>query len=66
MVDDFIKRKHGELTVRYDLPELEPILKETYGIILYQEQVMQITRYLGLFHGRSRHFAPGHGKKSRP
>ncbi len=42
MVDDFIKRKHGELTVTYDLPELEPILKETYGIILYQEQVMQI------------------------
>ncbi len=42
MVDDFIKRKHGELTVRYDLPELEPILQETYGIILYQEQVMQI------------------------
>jgi DNA polymerase III subunit alpha len=42
MVDDFIKRKHGELIVTYDLPELEPILKETYGIILYQEQVMQI------------------------
>jgi DNA polymerase-3 subunit alpha len=42
MVDDFIKRKHGELTVQYDLPELEPILNETYGIILYQEQVMQI------------------------
>ena len=42
MVDDFIKRKHGELSVTYDLEELEPILKETYGIILYQEQVMQI------------------------
>jgi DNA polymerase-3 subunit alpha len=42
MVDDFIKRKHGELIVTYDLPELESILKETYGIILYQEQVMQI------------------------
>ena len=42
MVDDFIKRKHGEMTVQYDLPELEPILQETYGIILYQEQVMQI------------------------
>ena len=42
MVDDFIKRKHGELTVNNDLPELEPILNETYGIILYQEQVMQI------------------------
>ncbi|MBM4289766.1 MAG: DNA polymerase III subunit alpha, partial [Deltaproteobacteria bacterium] len=42
MVDDFIRRKHGELNVTYDLPELEPILQETYGIILYQEQVMQI------------------------
>jgi len=42
MVDDFIRRKHGELAVEYLLPEVEPILKETYGIILYQEQVMQI------------------------
>ncbi|OPX19531.1 MAG: DNA polymerase III subunit alpha [Desulfobacca sp. 4484_104] len=42
MVDDFIRRKHGELPAVYLLPELEPILKETYGIILYQEQVMQI------------------------
>ncbi|MFP3869125.1 MAG: DNA polymerase III subunit alpha [Desulfobacteraceae bacterium] len=42
MVDDFIRRKHGERPVSYLLPELEPILKETYGIILYQEQVMQI------------------------
>ncbi len=42
MVDDFIRRKHGELSVEYLLPELEPILRETYGIIVYQEQVMQI------------------------
>ncbi len=42
MVDDFIKRKHKKVEVKYDLPELEPILKETYGVILYQEQVMQI------------------------
>lgn len=42
MVDDFIRRKHGEAPVEYLLPELEPILRETYGIILYQEQVMQI------------------------
>jgi DNA polymerase-3 subunit alpha len=42
MVSDFIKRKHGELAVTYLLPELEPVLQETYGIILYQEQVMQI------------------------
>ncbi|MBF0521589.1 MAG: DNA polymerase III subunit alpha [Candidatus Omnitrophica bacterium] len=42
MLDDFIKRKRGEVQVKYDHPKLEPILKETYGIIVYQEQVMKI------------------------
>jgi DNA polymerase-3 subunit alpha len=42
MVDDFVKRKHGEIPVEYILPEMEPILKETYGVIVYQEQVMQL------------------------
>ncbi len=42
MLDDFIKRKKGEVTFEYDHPKLEPILKETYGIIVYQEQVMKI------------------------
>lgn len=42
MVDDYVERKHGREPVEYLLPELEPILKETYGVILYQEQVMQI------------------------
>lgn len=46
MVDDFIERKHGRKKVTYDLPELEPILKDTYGVIVYQEQVMQIARSL--------------------
>ncbi len=46
MVDEFIQRKHGKLPVTYQVPELEPILKETYGVILYQEQVMQISRAL--------------------
>ncbi|MDD2856273.1 MAG: DNA polymerase III subunit alpha, partial [Desulfuromonadaceae bacterium] len=46
MVDDFIERKHGRQQVVYDLPELEPILKDTYGVIVYQEQVMQISRTL--------------------
>ena len=46
MVDDFIKRKHGQVEIEYFHPSLEPILKETYGIILYQEQVMQIARVL--------------------
>jgi len=42
MVDDFVKRKHGRDAVAYLVPELEPILKETYGVIVYQEQVMKI------------------------
>jgi len=46
MVDDFIDRKHGRQKVVYDLPQLEPILKDTYGVIVYQEQVMQIARSL--------------------
>jgi DNA polymerase-3 subunit alpha len=42
MVDDFIDRKHGRTPIEYPLPELEPILRETYGVIVYQEQVMSI------------------------
>ncbi len=42
MLDDFIKRKRGEVSFEYDHPKLEPILKETHGIIVYQEQVMKI------------------------
>ncbi len=49
MVDDFIRRKHGQTKVVYELPELEPILKETYGVILYQEQVMQIASTIAGF-----------------
>lgn len=46
MVDGFINRKHGRAQVQYDHPFLEPILSPTYGIILYQEQVMQIAQVL--------------------
>lgn len=46
MVDDFINRKHGRQKVEYPHPALEPILKPTYGVILYQEQVMQIAQVL--------------------
>ncbi|TNF92541.1 MAG: DNA polymerase III subunit alpha [Gammaproteobacteria bacterium] len=46
MVDDFINRKHGRAIVEYPHPALEPILKPTYGVILYQEQVMQIAQVL--------------------
>jgi DNA polymerase-3 subunit alpha len=49
MVEDFVDRKHGRKEVKYDHPLLEPILKETYGIILYQEQVMKIAQVLGGF-----------------
>ncbi len=46
MVDDFIDRKHGRAEVAYPHPDLEPVLKPTYGVILYQEQVMQIAQVL--------------------
>jgi DNA polymerase-3 subunit alpha len=46
MVDDFINRKHGRTRVTYSHPALEPILKDTYGVIVYQEQVMQISSAL--------------------
>lgn len=47
MVPDFIARKQGRQTISYEMDELEQILKETYGIILYQEQVMQIAGTIG-------------------
>jgi DNA polymerase III subunit alpha len=46
MVEDYIKRKHGEVPVEYPHPQLEGVLKETLGIIIYQEQVMQIASRL--------------------
>jgi DNA polymerase III subunit alpha len=49
MLEDCIARKHGKVRIQYLLPELEPILKETYGIIVYQEQVMQIASKIGGF-----------------
>ncbi|MDR2075437.1 MAG: DNA polymerase III subunit alpha [Desulfovibrio sp.] len=44
MVTEFIQRKHGRLKISYPLEDLEPCLKDTYGIIVYQEQVMQIAQ----------------------
>jgi DNA polymerase-3 subunit alpha len=49
MVDDFIARKQGRTEVKYELPELEPILADTYGVIAYQEQVMRISNVLAGF-----------------
>ena len=44
MVDDYIARKQGKTEVKYELPQLEPILADTYGVIAYQEQVMRIAQ----------------------
>ena len=49
MVEDFIARKHGEVPIEYPHPSLEIVLKETYGVILYQEQVMRISSLIGGF-----------------
>jgi len=49
MVDDFIKRKRGTVKIKYDHPLLEPVLNETYGVILYQEQVMRIAGVMAGF-----------------
>ena len=48
-IPDFLKRKHSNESIKYLHPDLEPILKETYGIIVYQEQVMQIGSVIGGF-----------------
>lgn len=49
MVDDYVKRKHGTMELKFDLPQLQEILKETQGVILYQEQVMKIASVLAGF-----------------
>jgi DNA polymerase-3 subunit alpha len=65
MIEDFIKRKHGQVPVRYDLPQLKDILRETYGIIVYQEQVMEIACVLaGYSPGMADILRRAMGKKS--
>jgi len=49
MLDEFMKRKHGQIPIKYEHPRLEPILKTTYGVIVYQEQVMRIASDLAGF-----------------
>jgi DNA polymerase III subunit alpha len=66
MIDDFINRKHGKKKVTYDLPELKEILEETYGVMLYQEQVMQIAnRLAGFSLGDADILRRAMGKKNR-
>ncbi len=64
MVDDFIARKAGRSEVKYELPQLEPILADTYGVIAYQEQVMRIASALAGFSlGQSDVLRKAMGKK---
>jgi len=64
MTDDFIERKHGRRPVTYDLPGLKEILEETYGVIVYQEQVMQIAnRIAGYTPGEADLLRRAMGKK---
>ena len=66
MIPDFIKRKHGDVDVRYPHPMLEDILKETCGVIVYQEQVMQIGSKMGGFSlGQSDILRKAMGKKQK-
>jgi DNA polymerase-3 subunit alpha len=66
LVDQYVKRKHGEQEIVYPLPELEPILKETYGVIVYQEQVMQIaSRLAGFTLGEADVLRAAMGKKKK-
>jgi DNA polymerase-3 subunit alpha len=64
MLDDFIERKHGRAQITYAFAELEPILAPTYGVIVYQEQVMQIVQTIGGFSlGQADLVRRGMGKK---
>ncbi|ACY16560.1 DNA polymerase III subunit alpha [Haliangium ochraceum] len=66
MVDDFIERKHGRKRVEYPHPDLEPVLRDTYGVIVYQEQVMQIAQVLaGYSLGRADLLRRAMGKKNK-
>ena len=63
-IPDFIKRKHGEEKIVYDIPEMEKYLKDTYGVTVYQEQVMLLSRLLaGFTRGQSDTLRKAMGKK---
>ena len=66
LIDDFIKRRHGKIRVEYPHPLLEDILRETYGVIVYQEQVMQIaSRLAGYTLGEADILRRAMGKKKK-
>ncbi len=63
-IPEFIKRKHGESPIVYDIPEMEKYLKDTYGVTVYQEQVMLLSRLLANFtRGESDTLRKAMGKK---
>src|SRR5260221_14600585 len=66
MVDEFSKRKHGREPIKYLHPALEPILRDTYAVIVYQEQVMQIGQALaGYSLGDADNLRRAMGKKKK-
>ena len=65
-IPDYISRKHGKQKIEYDLPEMEEFLKDTYGITVYQEQVMQLSQKIGGFtKGDADYLRKAMGKKDR-
>jgi len=65
LVEDFINRKHGRVAITYELPQLEPVLDETYGVIVYQEQVMRVASTLaGFTLGQADELRKAMGKKN--
>ena len=64
VVDDYIARKHGRVEIKYDLPQMEPVLRDTYGVIAYQEQVMRLASELaGYTLGQADELRRAMGKK---
>ena len=64
VVDDFVAPQHGRDEIKYKVPQMEPILSDTYGVIAYQEQVMRVrARRRRLHDGRSRPAAQGDGEE---
>ncbi|MDR0296349.1 MAG: DNA polymerase III subunit alpha [Prevotellaceae bacterium] len=65
-IPDFIARKHGRANIKYDLPEMEEYLKDTYGVTVYQEQVMLLSQKLaGFTKGQADNLRKAMGKKQR-
>jgi DNA polymerase-3 subunit alpha len=65
-IPDYIERKHGRQEIHYDLPEMEEILKDTYGITVYQEQVMLLSQKIaGFSKGDADYLRKAMGKKQR-